>query len=276
MPDLCETFRWQAGQVWKRMAKASSVGIALSEETITETALYEMALSRADDSSIVITLATKPQEARHGADWEWWIIAGGMGISFRVQAKRLFWNGRYRSLLKPAPYAYRQLNTLCDAASRDGHTALYCFFNFDHPTARFGRWNGLCRHSYRMPSFWGCTLASPYGMLAARSDQLGDLLPYMRPWHKLVCDNRGVRPLDAAKTFVQQINRLGSLRGSRFGPIEERPVPGHIMRLAQIGREPPSEGDGRLLDEAYWETGLSLPEDIAGVAVFDDRREGAP
>jgi hypothetical protein len=112
MPDLCETFRWQAGQIWNRMAKAASVRIALSEETITETALYEMALARHGDSTIAITLATKPQEARHGGDWEWWLIAGSSGISFRVQAKRLFQNGRYQSLLKPAPHPYAQLDKL--------------------------------------------------------------------------------------------------------------------------------------------------------------------
>src|ERR1700730_4174070 len=102
--DLCETFRSQSGLVWNRMAKASRVGLALSEETlITETALYEMALAHELDGKIAISLATKPQEARHGADWEWWLINGNMGVSFRVQAKRLFPNGSYQSLLKAPP-----------------------------------------------------------------------------------------------------------------------------------------------------------------------------
>jgi hypothetical protein len=175
MPDLCETFRWQAGHVWNRMAKAASVRMALSEETITETALYEMALARFGDSTIAITLATKPQEARHGGDWEWWLIAGKIGISFRVQAKRLFRNGRYQSLLKPAPHPYAQLDILRTSARRDGHVPLYCFFNFDHPTASFTRSDGYCRHSYHMPSFWGCTLAFPDGVRAAGSDRLADL-----------------------------------------------------------------------------------------------------
>jgi hypothetical protein len=45
------------------MAKASRVGLALSEETLTETALYEMALAHELDGKIAISLATKPQEA---------------------------------------------------------------------------------------------------------------------------------------------------------------------------------------------------------------------
>jgi hypothetical protein len=263
MPDLCETFRWQAGQVWNRMAKAASVRMALSEDTITETALYEMALARLGDNTIVITLATKPQEHRHGGDWEWWLIAGSIGISFRVQAKRLFPNGRYQSLLKPAPHRYQQLDTLRAAARRDGHAPLYSFFNFDHSTATFNRWDGHCRHSYHMPSFWGCTLAAPSGVRAAGSDRLHDLLPYMRPWHKLVCDLVSVRLPDAAKRFVQQLNGLTlagqSREGATVDPVEERPVPDHILRLASTGRERPTEDDGRFVDEAYWEAGQACP-----------------
>jgi hypothetical protein len=279
MPDLCETFRWQAGHVWNRMAKAASVRMALSEETITETALYEMALARFGDSTIAITLATKPQEARHGGDWEWWLIAGKIGISFRVQAKRLFRNGRYQSLLKPAPHPYAQLDILRTSARRDGHVPLYCFFNFDHPTASFTRSDGYCRHSYHMPSFWGCTLAFPDGVRAAGSDRLADLRPYMWPWHKLVCDLVSVRLPDAAKRFVDQLNGLTLAGQSREGatadPVEDRPVPDHILRLANTGRERPAEDDGRFVDEAYWEAGSSLPDDVAGVVVFDDRREAA-
>jgi hypothetical protein len=53
------------------MAKASRVGLALSEETLTETALYEMALAHELDGKVAISLATKPQEAKHGGDWEY-------------------------------------------------------------------------------------------------------------------------------------------------------------------------------------------------------------
>jgi hypothetical protein len=39
MTDLCETFRYQSGRVWNRVAKAPTVGMSLSDETLTETAL---------------------------------------------------------------------------------------------------------------------------------------------------------------------------------------------------------------------------------------------
>jgi hypothetical protein len=82
------------------MQKASLLGMALGEETITETVLYEIALAHRG-GNFAVTLATKPQEARHGADWEWWLVKGNIGVSFRVQAKRLFRDGKYQSLFKP-------------------------------------------------------------------------------------------------------------------------------------------------------------------------------
>src|ERR1700730_16629496 len=36
MPTLCQTFRKEAGVVWNRMRTAARLGLALSEETLTE------------------------------------------------------------------------------------------------------------------------------------------------------------------------------------------------------------------------------------------------
>src|SRR5260370_42373124 len=99
MPTLCQTFRKEAAIVWNRMSIAARLNLSLSEETITECALYNIALAH-QSGEIVIRLATKPAEARHGADWEWWLVRGSKGFGFRVQAKRLFPDGRYRALRK--------------------------------------------------------------------------------------------------------------------------------------------------------------------------------
>ena len=271
--DLCETFRSQSGLVWNRMAKASRVGLALSEETLTETALYEMALAHELDGKIAISLATKPQEARHGADWEWWLINGNMGVSFRVQAKRLFPNGRYQSLLKGPPDPYQQLNRLCRAARRDGHVPLYCFFNFDHPAASFDGWDGRCLHSYRAPSFWGCAFALPNGVLAATSNRLRDLRSYTRPWHKLVCNEESVGLRGAGIGFVHEMYRLAPLGTAGLDPVVARPVPEHVLRLIQMKRARSDQPDAPFLDGAYWEERSEVPEDIAGLVVFEDRAD---
>jgi hypothetical protein len=153
MPDLCETFRRQAGSIWNRMSRARSLGMALSEETITESALYEIALVHQTIGDIDITIATKPAESIHGADWEWWFIKDWRGVSYRVQAKRLFPDGSYRSLLKAPPNPYDQLDKLIRVAARDGHIPLYCFFNFGQLPGHIDNWKGHCPHSYRGPSF---------------------------------------------------------------------------------------------------------------------------
>jgi hypothetical protein len=79
MPDLCATFRKEAGGVWNRLDVAAKLGPFQSEETITETALYNIAVVH-QSRDIVIDLAKKPTEGKHGADWEWWLVHGAQGL----------------------------------------------------------------------------------------------------------------------------------------------------------------------------------------------------
>jgi hypothetical protein len=65
MPSLCQSFRKEAGFVWNRMQKAPRVGMSLSEETLTEFALLNIALAHAR-TKISIHLPTKHEEAKHG------------------------------------------------------------------------------------------------------------------------------------------------------------------------------------------------------------------
>src|SRR5262249_48036490 len=148
MHDLCTTFRKEAGAVWNRMHKAATVCMSLSEETITELALYNVAFSHRQTSDIVITVATKPAERRHGADWQWWLVRGNQGIGFRVQAKRLFPDGRYRSLRKLGSAPYEQLDRLVKTSRAEQLVPLYCFYNFHHNNFASISHNA-CRHEYR-------------------------------------------------------------------------------------------------------------------------------
>jgi hypothetical protein len=212
MTDLCETFRYQSGRVWNRMAKAPALGMSLSEETLTETALYEIAVEHEGTRDIRITLATKPAEARHGADWTWWLVKGRNCLSLRVQAKRLFPNGTYQSLFKAPPNRHAQLQRLIDAARRDGNVALCCFFNFHQRSIDIDNSKGRCRHSYHGPSFWGCSLASPEKVIAANSDRYEDLQSVMYPWHTLVCNYSYPRNLiDAANWTPMSMPRRCSV-----------------------------------------------------------------
>ncbi len=143
MPELCQSFRWEAGRVWNDMEHAKRLGLSFSEETITETCLLNIA-KRQRHSSIAIIPATKPQEAKHGADWEWWFTKAGVGVGYRVQAKRLYPSGRYQELFKSGD-KFEQLDKLVSRGAADDLDPLYCFYNYDSPTDGFSGCTNRCR-----------------------------------------------------------------------------------------------------------------------------------
>jgi hypothetical protein len=270
MSELCATFRHQSGLVWNRMQKASLLGMALSEETITESVLYEIALAHRG-RDIAVTLATKPQEARHGADWEWWLVRGNVGVSFRVQAKRLFPDGKYQGLFKRPPHdRYDQLSKLVSAARYSGHIPLYCFFNFNHTSGHFSYLGDRCRHSYRGPSFWGCTLAAPEQVQAASSNNLQELRWFMRPWHELVCDYHQSSLPDAGIAFVTRMRQSTLSRAHAPDEIGKRAIPHYVRHLIGITEEENVHPETTYLDQSYWGEIGDIPGDIAGLAIFRD------
>jgi hypothetical protein len=265
MPTLCQTFRKEAGAVWNRMQTAAKLGLSLSEETLTECALYNIALSH-QGKDIVIDLATKPAEAKHGADWEWWLVRGTNGLGFRVQAKRLFADGRYRALHKGPVNPYEQLDKLVAASANSGLEPLYCFFNFPHPQGQFTGPNP-CRHGYRAPSFWGCSLAFPAQVKAAQSVQLTKLKPFMYPWHMLVCDSANMDVLAAASSFVEERAGRDHLTGARD-------LPSRVSRLIEMSDERRTADSDRIyLDDVFWEDESETPEEISGLIVVRDLRD---
>lgn len=184
------------------MQKAVTLSLSLSEETLTELALYNIAVAH-QGTDIVIELANKPAEAKHGGDWEWWLVRGNLGLGFRVQAKRLFFDGLYRSLTVSGAKAYQQLDKLVSSSSSDGLEPLYCFFNCPHPRASFYKKN-TCTHSYNAPSFWGCSLAFPDQVKTVHSNDVSKLQSIMHPWHLLVCGTEKNGLLDAGTSSPAQ------------------------------------------------------------------------
>jgi hypothetical protein len=260
MTTLSETFRKEAGTVWNRMRKAARVGLSLSEETITESALYNIALAH-QGNGIVISLQTRQAEHRHGADWEWWIVRGNRGVGFRVQAKRLFREGDYRYLLKSGGARYQQLDTLVRESAREQLVPLYCFFNFDHRDLRPARTNA-CNHDYRGRSFWGCALAFPAEIRHANSNTIADLQPLMRPWHQLVCQSGQADLLDAAIRFAQD--------GVPTGASQPRHLPSRVWRLI----EPPQfAAEGTYLDDQNAEGKGDIPSGVCGLMIIHDMRD---
>lgn len=272
--SICNNFRKEAGRVWTQMNDAQKLGMSLSEETITETSLYNIA-KRHHSKDVVIVPATKPQEAKHGADWEWWFIRNGKGIGFRVQAKRLFPNGRYQSLFKPKnPFA--QLDKLVLEANHEGLIPLYCFYNFDAPKGGFSGHSNNCKHDYRGPSFWGCTIAKPDDVKALGKDTISDLRKVFEPWHTLVCLRAGLDiPGSVTQNFQALSIRTAITDSDKGSPknFEIREVPDYVVRLAGQARERRESDDllAQYIDHAFWEEFGGGKEDISGILVVDQQ-----
>lgn len=269
--SLCQTFRQQASQVWNRMRAAAALGISLSEETLTELTLYNIALAHQKAGQIEIDIATKSQEKAHGADWEWWLVRNKKNICYRVQAKRLFPNGRYSSLYKSGsgnPYA--QLDTLVAAAKANNAVPMYCFYNFNHSNAGFGT-SSQCLHKYRGPSYWGCTLAAAQDVRTAGANDAATLRYIMLPWHHFACAHHGEDIVDTGTRFVSD-RHLAPSDDILLNKGQTRPLPAYVARLIETRRSIYPRQNADYLDDKYW-TETKEKEDLAGIAVFNDVRE---
>jgi hypothetical protein len=260
VPDLCKSFRREAGHIWNSMHKAFLCGMSLSEETITEYALYNIALTH-QGKDITVDIATKPAEGVHGGDWELWTVPGTKGIGFRVQAKRLFPNGRYQSLLKPGNNPYEQLDKLVAVSTQDNLIPLYCFYNFDHPPSKIDKLKNSCVHPYNRPTFWGCSVAIPELVKQIKSDDLSKLKSVMHPWHLLVC----------GQDLIAAVNRFLAI-SRRPGPsVTPRDLPVRITRLAELSQSRRTR-DLQYLSDEYWSVTSEAPEELSGIVVFRDFR----
>lgn len=247
------------------MASAAAKGLWLSEETLTETVQFNIARTH-QHGDLVIDLATKPAEFKHGADWEWWFVRGNQTYGIRVQAKRLFPGPRrYPNLLKDGPNPYSQLDKLISVAAKDDMLPLYCFYNFGHVPSDFVHQANPCRHSYRKPSFWGCTLAKPRDVRNAASDRLDRLAGYMQPWHAIVCNLQHVGLLSAVEHFFSQ--------GGDDKPAR-RKLPERISRLIALSSERRQSEGRKFIDDEYWQSfGEEIPKAVSGIVVYRDARD---
>jgi hypothetical protein len=279
---MCDSFRRQAGAVWNRTAKAAKLRLFMNEETITETALFELARKH-QSGDFLVAPATKAQEAIHGGDWLWWFVHGGESLSYRVQAKRLYPSGRYESLLKKGvPDPYEQLHKLLANAAVENHIPLYCFYNFQHPDGNFGYSTDKCAHKYHPPSYWGCSLALAEDVKFANSDALKELRKFMMPWHLISCTNDSTSLIDAARAAIRTLadpkgepkvvgDKIIWERPTRILSLETRLVPEYVREMLEIQRQPLPE---MIRQEAVNDRAQNILEqyDLSGLAVFSDAR----
>jgi hypothetical protein len=193
MITLQKTMRSSSGQIWRDLETAALFGLLFNEETITETLLLALARKHGG-SSVAIRAYTKPKEARNGADLEWSFVRKSSSITMRVQAKRLYPNGKYSSLsIKGA-----QINRLIKSAGAT-RLPMYVFYNDAGVARRLIGQSAAnpCSCDFRPPSYWGCMITHASAVKAAASNKLADLLTGSKPLHCLLCRSGSKKYLPA-------------------------------------------------------------------------------
>lgn len=185
---MCQSFRDNAREVQRDMDDASRLNISRNEVTITEDILLNLARVHSPHN-LKIKTYTQIEEGINGADWEFWFCnSQGFGVAVRVQAKKLYKNGKYDSLFNNKNKGSIQCQKLIKNAGTS--IPIYVFYNGLNNFVIPLKWliSQSCRPSCSMISDWGISMCSANTVNAALSD--GNTYPInlnMVPWHYLVC-----------------------------------------------------------------------------------------
>lgn len=172
---VCRAFCQAAVETRFRLSEASRLDLNYGEETVTDSVLLDLSLKCG--SRVYCRSYKKWQEAQNGADWELWFRVGSRGVGCRIQAKRLYPEGRYRALaLKPRSKIPSQLQRLMSVSRTDRRTPLYVFFTYPAP--------GMTTN---VPPTSGCLVARASAVAGLRNTSFAQVHKIAKPWHALVC-----------------------------------------------------------------------------------------
>lgn len=270
---MCHSFQEIGSWVWQRIELAQQVGLAFSEETITETVLLHLASRHPD--KIKIRAFSKRKEAKNGSDWEWWVGQAGSWFGMRVQAKRIKLPSETFAPLqkygRPKGSMVGQIDKLISQAKADKINPAYClyFMSSKWPTLRAWPVYNLTGGGPVSPQ--GCLMADASAVKAIGKDTLAALAPVSVPWHLLVCScargsfNPG--PGEAGRSMLNSSRQLAaSILGTRFDDEPDFPprprLPVHMELLR--------EGTDRLAAETFDPLGAYAQQrDLKGLVLID-------
>jgi hypothetical protein len=260
MKSLRDKMRMEAGRVWHWKAKAEQLDLFMSEETLTEVILLQLA-SRFQGRGLKVSPFTKPQEKKDGADWEFWFIQAGQAFGLRVQAKRLFPTGNYESFRPKGT----QTQTLIQRA-KDCHP-VFVFYN-DSSAYKGG--NPSCRcDAYRGPSYLGCTIASAHVVQKGHSNGATNIAPVTIPWHCLLCQKHSIKNDSLPKTVAASINECLALAKDVAKEVRDGceviECPKEFLPIAEGGVVPRGETEFRAPE---WLEKYLRSRKLAGVALI--------
>lgn len=186
--SLCDTFRRQAFWTWDSLGRARSVNATLGEESLTDFNLLEIRTRHVHE--VFTKTFTKRDEAKTGADWEWWFTGRSRKwLGFRIQAKVLDLKSDQFEHLHYMSSGKYQSDLLCQRATNHSVPTipLYCVYVQWAPNGPGPSWR--CPSFSLAPELFGCSLVDAHqiGKLRPNKRKLQDLFPHMIPWHCLVC-----------------------------------------------------------------------------------------
>jgi hypothetical protein len=224
---ICRKFQYLSAWVMDVLSEAMERKLPCSEETVTETILLK--LSRYTGTDFGVNSFTKKEESINGADWEIWFCNGTHGISIRLQAKRLYENGKYGAFKRGNS---KQRKNLKKKAKEVGAIPLYLFYNHDRfsPSSSWACvQNKVCRQSD-----WGCAVA-PLCAIPYKGQPKIDEIKAMFPWHYLVCPSKNSN--EKSLGLVDLVaKKLEKICGGHADQKEEKPK--WVRQLERL-----SEGD---------------------------------
>ncbi len=247
MLTLCDSFIRQSRATWGLIRKSTSINFSIGEETITD--LNLLRLRDKHPKEILTVKCNKYLEGMIGSDWEWFLIASGKIIAFRIQAKIIDVNTlSYPELGYKQRTGTRQIDLLIDSSRKAAHAPvpLYIFYNY----WKRGIFNPVWRcGSYKKSStMLGCGVAyaeTVRQILNAGSNQLEDLTNIMFPWSCIICCTMGkqqrVDLVTQALSFTKEILASGSPQEIPNGPFSWNAIPQYVIKILE--RERMSEDD---------------------------------
>ncbi len=248
-------FRREAGRIWLHQARANRNGLVLNEETITETALVQISDS-IDRRYLRVHAYNKREEVKTGADWEWIVIGDRRSIVFRVQAKRLYPNGAYRSL---DPRGAQTRTLIAQAKRWKAHPA-FVFYNDKASVGASGpiRTIAGCQcDGFKGPSYWGAAIAHASHVYAVGQKQFAPLRSLMIPWHCMMCQLQNSNLFNPRAELLRQTVPTG-------GPddfVEAEPIRWEEDKGSQYAELRSQGGD--------WHQDYLSRRELAGVVLFD-------
>jgi hypothetical protein len=260
---LCPSFRSIAANVAWSTTAGRSVGLVPLEPTFTDNALLALAIQHR--GQVKIQRFTSYEEARSGADWEWWIRDRHGYAGFRVQAKRANPDTGRIALDQPAaataPFD-KQIEAFVNRCRADNILGLYCIYSDRQPSRPQLAGPGPCPHGPADPAQWGCTIVLAETALRLEASNQRDaatVLSSGMPWYHLVCPT-GASVTAGIRRVVERLAKSEVSIWHETGQAEEHPV------IPPPASQPPAQvaavfqGDVQVIEP--W-------SDLAGVVLID-------